>query len=46
VVAVVPSDRSPRVAEALVAGYRGVGLEAVAHQARVDEEGARVVTRP
>jgi homoserine kinase len=43
VVAVVPLDRSPQVAEALVAGYRRVGLEAVAHEARVDEEGARVV---
>jgi homoserine kinase len=45
VVAVVPLDRSRQVADALVAGYRGVGLEAVAHEARVDEEGARVVAR-
>jgi homoserine kinase len=45
VVAVVPIGRSRSVADALVAGYRRAGLEAAAHEARVDEEGARIVAQ-
>jgi homoserine kinase len=45
VVAVVPSDRSRPVTEALVKGYRRAGGEALAHEARVDDEGARIVDR-
>jgi homoserine kinase len=44
-VALVPVGNSAKVAKALVAGYRNAGLEAVAHEARVDQEGARVVSR-
>ena len=42
VVALVPVASSRAVAEALLSGYRGLGIEAVAHEAHVDEVGARV----
>jgi homoserine kinase len=43
VVAIVPAERTRAVAEALVAGYGRAGLSARTHEARVDEEGARLV---
>ena len=42
VVAIVPLATSQAVGAALVSGYRAVGIEAVAHEAQVDEAGARV----
>ena len=45
VVAIVLEAASRAVAEALVGGYRSVGIEATAHEARVDETGARVESR-
>jgi homoserine kinase len=44
-VALAPVRSSAGVGAALVAGYRRAGLEAAAHEARVDEEGARIVSR-
>lgn len=45
VVAIVPVAAAKAVGEALVSGYRRLGIEAVAHEARVDERGARVESR-
>ena len=42
VVALVPEAASRAVGAALLSGYRSIGIEAVAHEARVDELGARV----
>lgn len=42
-VAWVPEARSASVAAALVGAYRHLGIEAVAHEARVDPRGARIV---
>ena len=42
VVAIVPGTGSRAVGEALLRGYRSVGIDAVAHEAQVDEVGARV----
>jgi homoserine kinase len=42
-VAWVAEAQRPAVAKALVEGYRHIGVEAVAHEARVDPRGARVV---
>jgi homoserine kinase len=45
VVALTAPDRMAAVARALVLGYGRAGLTAETHEARVDEEGARVVAR-
>jgi homoserine kinase len=45
VVAIVREAGSRAVAQALVAGYHSLGIEATAHEARVDETGARVESR-
>ena len=45
VVALVPAAASRAVGAALLSGYRSIGIEAVAHEARVDEIGARVESR-
>jgi homoserine kinase len=42
-VAVVPTERSSAVAAALLAGYGKAALRALAHEATVEEHGARVV---
>ena len=42
VVALVPVASSHAVGAALLSGYRSIGIEAVAHEAYVDELGARV----
>jgi len=42
VVAIVPGAGARAVGEALLRGYRSVGIDAVAHEAQVDEVGARV----
>jgi homoserine kinase len=44
-VALAPPAASAAVAQALVEGYRKAKLEAVAHEAGVDAEGARIVSR-
>ncbi len=45
VVAIVAEAASRAVGDALVSGYHSVGIEAVAHEAHVDETGARVESR-
>jgi homoserine kinase len=45
VVAIAREAASRAVAEALVGGYHRLGIEATAHEARVDETGARVESR-
>jgi homoserine kinase len=43
VVALAPTEVAAAVARALVEGYRRAGQDAVAHEARVDDQGARVL---
>jgi len=43
VVALVADGTGPAVASAIVEAYRRAGFSATAHEARVDEEGARIV---
>ena len=42
-VAIVPSEASTAVARAFEDAYRRAGFSSVAHEARVDAEGARLV---
>jgi homoserine kinase len=43
VVAVVPMPSATKVGEAMVRGYRSVGIEAVSHPAQIDRAGARIL---
>jgi homoserine kinase len=43
VVAIVPMPSATKVAEAMVRGYRSVGIEAVSHPAQIDRAGARIL---
>ena len=43
VIAIAPADSAERVASALEAAYRTLGIAATAHCARADDKGARVV---
>ncbi|HSB61392.1 MAG TPA: homoserine kinase [Vicinamibacteria bacterium] len=44
VLAVAPEPASSAVAAAMVAAYRRLGIEAAAHRARVDDQGARILS--
>ena len=43
VVAVVPMPSATKVGEAMVKGYRSLGIEAVSHAAQIDRAGARIL---
>jgi homoserine kinase len=43
IVAVVPMPSATKVGEAMVRGYKSVGIEAVSHPAQIDRAGARIL---
>jgi homoserine kinase len=43
VVAIVPMPSATKVGEAMVGGYRSLGIDAVSHPAQIDRAGARIL---
>jgi homoserine kinase len=44
IVAIVPMPSATKVGEAMVRGYKSVGIEAVSHPAQIDRAGARILS--